>query len=93
MIEVVAGRVKVTGSMLIGAAAELRDDGERALQQDVTMIDLTEVAEADSSAVAVLLAWTRIASDLGKNLSIVGAPQSVRSLAALYGVADLLPLV
>jgi phospholipid transport system transporter-binding protein len=92
MIEVVDGRVKVAGAMVIASAAALRDEGEAALLGGASVIDLTAVPEADSSAVAVLLAWTRIANERKQALAIVGVPQSVRSLAVLYGVAELLPL-
>jgi len=92
MIEVAGERLKVTAPMVVATAAELREAGESALLSGVSVVDLADVGEADSSAVAVLLAWTRIASEQGKSLAIVGVPQSVRSLASLYGVADLLPL-
>ncbi|MBU1235758.1 MAG: STAS domain-containing protein [Gammaproteobacteria bacterium] len=92
MIEVAGDRLKVKGAMVIASAAELREAGESALVNGASVVDLTDVAEADSSAVAVLLAWTRIAAEKGQALAIVGVPQSVRSLAALYGVAELLPL-
>lgn len=92
MIEVAGERLKVTAPMVIATAAELREAGESALLNGASIVDLAEVAEADSSAVAVLLAWTRIAGERGQALAIVGVPQSVRSLASLYGVADLLPL-
>lgn len=78
--------------MVIGTAARLKEAGLAALAGDVKTIDLASVDEADSSAVAVLLAWTRNAQEKKRPLSIVNAPESVRSLAALYGVADLLPL-
>jgi phospholipid transport system transporter-binding protein len=92
MIEVSGERLKVSGPMVIATAAELREAGEAALVGGVSVVDLGDVAEADSSAVAVLLAWTRIATDRGQRLAIIGVPQGVRSLAALYGVAELLPL-
>ncbi|MBI4996714.1 MAG: STAS domain-containing protein [Rhodocyclales bacterium] len=92
MIEVAGERLKVTAPMVIATAAELREAGESALLNGASIVDLADVAEADSSAVAVLLAWTRIAGERGQALAIVGVPQSVRSLASLYGVADLLPL-
>lgn len=92
MIEVADGRVRVTAPMVIGAAAELREAGESALLGGASVVDLSAVTEADSSAVAVLLAWTRIAGERGQALSVVGVPNSIRSLANLYGVAELLPL-
>ena len=49
--------------------------------------------EADSSALAVMLAWLRRASQLGVQVSFANVPQGVRTLAELYGVTELLPLV
>lgn len=92
MIEHVDERLKVTAPMVIATAAELREAGEAALVGGASVVDLAAVAEADSSAVAVLLAWTRIAGERGQALTIVGVPAGVRSLASLYGVTDLLPL-
>lgn len=92
MIEVVDGRMKVAGAMVIASAAEVRETGEQALLNGVSVVDLTEVVEADSSAVAILLAWARISSERKQALAIVGVPASIRSLASLYGVAELLPL-
>ncbi|HTY03158.1 MAG TPA: STAS domain-containing protein [Rhodocyclaceae bacterium] len=92
MIDVAGSRVTVRGAMNIGAAAALKEAGEAALAGGASVVDLAEVSEVDSSAVAVLLAWTRCARERNLELSIIGAPQSLRSLAALYGVGELLPL-
>lgn len=77
----------------MSSAAEMKAAGVSALSGGVDQIDLSEVTEADSSAVAVLLAWVRAAQEQGRTVTIVNSPDSVRSLAALYGVAELLPLV
>jgi phospholipid transport system transporter-binding protein len=92
MIEVAGDRLKVRGAMVIASATELKEAGESALLGGASVVDLAEVAEADSSAVAVLLAWTRVAQDRKQALAIVDVPESIKSLAALYGVAELLPL-
>jgi phospholipid transport system transporter-binding protein len=92
MIEIAGDRLKVHGAMVIASATELKEAGESALLGGASVVDLAEVAEADSSAVAVLLAWTRVAQDRQQALAIVDVPESIKSLAALYGVAELLPL-
>lgn len=92
MIEIAGDRLKVSGAMVIASATELKEAGESALLSGATVVDLAEVAEADSSAVAVLLAWTRVAQERKQALAIVDVPESIKSLAALYGVAELLPL-
>ena len=45
----------------------------------------------DSSALSVLLACRREALVLGKTFSVKGLPPRLRTLAGLYGIADLLP--
>lgn len=92
MIEIAGNSLRVTGPMVIATAAELKAAGMSALAGDATAVDLSQVTDADSSAVAVLLAWVRSAQERQRAISIVNSPESVRSLAALYGVADLLPL-
>ena len=55
------------------------------------MFDLAGVSAADSSGVALLLAWQRRARAAGHRLSFVNVPANVQKLAALYGVDGLLP--
>jgi phospholipid transport system transporter-binding protein len=53
------------------------------------VIDLRGMMHADSSALAVIIALRRRAASEGRKLSIVGFPPSLRSLAVVYGVEDL----
>ncbi len=84
--------MRVIGPMVITTAAALKTAGESALSAGASVIDLSGVTDADSAAVAVLLAWTRGAQERRQTLAIVESPESIRSLATLYGVAELLPL-
>jgi phospholipid transport system transporter-binding protein len=45
----------------------------------------------DSSCLAVVFGWMRAAKAGGKSLRLLNPPQNLLSLAAVYGVADLLP--
>lgn len=54
-------------------------------------IDLSQLQQFDSSAVAALLAWQRAAAQVGKPLRVSDAPAGLASLARLYGVEHLLP--
>jgi phospholipid transport system transporter-binding protein len=54
-------------------------------------VDLGEVAELDSSALALLLAWLREAKKRNGNLSFTRLPEGLTTIASLYGVAELLP--
>jgi phospholipid transport system transporter-binding protein len=83
-IEADASASKISGSMTMDHATALLADG--------TTFDLSAVAEIDSSGLAVLFGWQRAAAALGKSLTIVNPPDNLRSLADVYGVADLLPL-
>lgn len=92
MIELSGERLRVVGPMVIASATELKNAGEAALASGASIVDLGQVTEADSSAVAILLAWVRVAQERKQAISILGTPDNIRSLATLYGVAEFLPL-
>lgn len=54
-------------------------------------VDLSAVTEADSAALALLFDWLRAARAGRHTLQVTGLPTGLRSLAALYGVDELLP--
>ncbi|HEV3104882.1 MAG TPA: STAS domain-containing protein [Trinickia sp.] len=49
-------------------------------------VDCTPLAQFDSSALAVLLAWKRAAAARGVAFDIVNLPAGLASLAEVYGV-------
>ena len=53
-------------------------------------IDASAVQVFDSSALAVLLALRRAALEAKKQLLVLGLPAGLQSMAALYGIQDLL---
>ena len=57
----------------------------------VAVADAGSLLKFDSCALAVLLECRREAQILGKTFSVRNLPTSLRALAALYGVAELLP--
>lgn len=60
-------------------------------QDRAVVADASSLQKFDSSAIAVLLECRREAQIQGKSFSVRGLPERLRSLAALYGVAQLLP--
>lgn len=60
-------------------------------QELAVVADASSLQKFDSSAIAVLLECRREAQIQGKSFSVRGLPERLRSLAALYGVAQLLP--
>jgi phospholipid transport system transporter-binding protein len=67
------------------------EQGCAAIRAGETVFDLGGVRAADSSGVALLLAWQRRARAANQRLSFVNVPENVQKLAALYGVDGLLP--
>jgi phospholipid transport system transporter-binding protein len=96
MIERVGDEFRVSGNMLVADATALLEAGRAFLRSgsrvsDV-VVNLSSVEEADSSALGVVFGWLRTARQSGIALRIAHPPASMISLAALYGVADSLPL-
>ncbi|MBL8479119.1 MAG: STAS domain-containing protein [Sterolibacteriaceae bacterium] len=91
MIRISGDCVEVSGPMTMAGARALLAEGETALAAEVAAFDLKAVTETDSSCLAVVFGWMRAAMAAGKTLRLLNPPQSLLSLAAVYGVADLLP--
>ena len=53
-------------------------------------VDASDLAQFDSSALAVLLDCRRQALAVGQSFTVTGAPQRLVQLATLYGVAELI---
>ncbi len=87
-----ADRLIVTAPLIMDNARRLLEAGRDALLEGEQVIDLGQVVEADSSALAVMLGWMRAANVSRSTVKFANIPAGVRSLAELYGVAELLPL-
>ena len=93
MIEREGGRLVVKVPLLMANARGLLEAGRSVLQPGEQVFDFSVVAEADSSAIAVMLGWLRAAEQARSTVRFANIPVGVRSLAELYGVSELLPLV
>jgi phospholipid transport system transporter-binding protein len=83
-------RMLVGGALTLASVAADLEQGKAAIAEGVRSIDLAEVGELDSSALALLLAWLREAKRQGKQLTFTNLPQGLTTIASLYGVAELL---
>lgn len=92
MIERNAGRLCVHAAMVMANAPALLEAGRAAFREPTETLDLAAVNEADSSALAVMLAWLRTASAEGRQLGFINVPAGVQALADLYGVDEILSL-
>jgi phospholipid transport system transporter-binding protein len=66
------------------------EQGCAALASGETVFDLGGVQSADSSALALMLAWQRRAQGHGRKLTFINVPANVDALARLYGVDGLI---
>jgi phospholipid transport system transporter-binding protein len=84
-------RMLVSGPLTLATVAGALREGGDAIAMGAREIDLGGVEELDSSALALLLAWLRAAKGRGRDLSFARLPAGLTTIAALYGVAGLLP--
>jgi len=84
-------RLVVAGPVTLANVSQLIEEAKALLAEGVGAVDLGEVTELDSSLLAVLIAWQREAKAQGRTLTYARLPQDLRTLAQLYGVAELLP--
>ena len=82
----------VSGPVTLANVAGLLEEGRRHLAEGVRTVDFGEVTEMDSSALALCLAWLRDAKAAGGALDFANLPESLQTIARLYGVHSLLPL-
>ena len=83
--------MQVSGALTLASVAADLALGKAAIAEGARSVDLAGVGELDSSALALLLAWLREAKAAGRSLVFANLPESLRTIARLYGVQDLLP--
>ena len=85
-------RITVSGPVKLANAARLIEEGRQHLAEGAPTVDLVEVTELDSSLLALILAWLRDARAAKRELGFANLPQSLQTLARLYGVEGLVPV-
>lgn len=80
------GVALLEGDLVLDNATRLLTEGEAAINAGSSVFDLSGVGKLDSSALSLLLALRRSAGRV--NLQFRNVPESLSSLARLYGVAD-----
>jgi phospholipid transport system transporter-binding protein len=83
-------RWKFSGALTMDAAAQALDAAHRLPLPSTGVIDFSGLLQADSAALAVMLALKRRASAQGRPIMFAGLPGSLLSLAVVYGVEELL---
>lgn len=89
-MRVEAGTAILEGDLVLDNATRLLAEGEAAIGAGSTIFDLSGVGRMDSSALSLLLALRRRSGEKtdGKTLQFRNVPESLTSLARLYGIAD-----
>ena len=84
-------RMVVGGPVTLQNVARVLEEGRRQLEEGVRTVDLSEVTEIDSSLLAAMLAWLRESRAQERDIGFTNLPESLQTLARLYGVDCLLP--
>ena len=85
-----ADRWRFEGALTLDNAADVLQASRALAWPAAGRIDMSGIAQADSAALAVVIAIRRRATEEGRLVAIDGLPQSLQSLAVVYGVESLL---
>ena len=84
------GRCTIEGPVTADNVLTLLAQGAQQLTGPHMTVDLSGVTEVDSTALSLLLEWRREAIRNGREVRFRNLPASMKSLAELYGVTELL---
>lgn len=76
------------GDLTLEHAARLLTQGSAEIANGARVVDFSHVGKVDSSALSLMLAWRRRAMAAGSGIELRNIPDSLMSLARLYGVAE-----
>jgi phospholipid transport system transporter-binding protein len=83
-------RCTIEGPVTADNVLSLLAQGAQQLTGPRMTVDLSGVTEVDSTALSLLLEWRREAIRNGRDVRFRNLPASMKSLAELYGVTELL---
>ena len=83
-------RCAVEGPVTAANVVSLLAQGAERFTGPSVTVDLAGVTEVDSSALSLLLEWRREAVRNGREIRFRNLPASLKSLAELYGITELL---
>jgi phospholipid transport system transporter-binding protein len=82
---------KIEGTINFHTVLQLRHLGAELINQLPSIsFDFSHVMQCDSSAIALMLSWTRLANSVQKSIQFKNLPQQLLDIATLCGVLSLL---
>jgi phospholipid transport system transporter-binding protein len=82
----------VSGDILVDNANAVLSESNALEIIDDLQIDFSAVNDVDTAALSLLIEWQRRALAVNRKVTFRKLPESLISLAALYGVTDFIPL-
>ncbi len=86
----VDNRWQLSGDVMVGTAKAILTASQALSIASYTVVDFAEVSDIDTTALSLILEWKRRAQTENQTLSFVNLPANLNSLAALYGVSELI---
>jgi len=89
------GALRLSGVLDYLSGPALRREGQaliRAEKNGPVLIDCSAVEKSSSVGLSLLLAFTRDAMALGREVAITGLPEDMREIAAVSGLLEVLSL-
>jgi phospholipid transport system transporter-binding protein len=83
---------RIQGAVTLENVSALLAEAAPLMQGDRVVVDFADVAEVDSAAISLMLEWTRRFKAEGRQIAFANLGDNLASLAALYGVGELIPL-
>ncbi len=85
-------RYLIEGPVTLAGVSALLAEGSRSFEGNPVVVDFAGVTEADSSAISLILEWTRLVHGSNRQIFFANLGESLVSIANLYGVKDLIPV-
>lgn len=82
----------VAGSLLMDTVSAVLNQSAMLSMADTMVVDLSAVTDLDTSALSLILEWKRRAAKSGCKVKFTNLPESLNSLASLYGVTEFISL-
>ena len=90
MIACDGDRCTLQGAVHSGNVVTVLDEGKLKFVAPHVTVDLGGLTEVDSTAISLLLEWRRAAQRGNRKITYINLSDNLKSLAALYGVSELL---